>query len=266
MDYQTLKRERFGGTVRITLSRPATYNAFDEQMGRELLEVMEACGRDAEVRAVILTGEGKAFCSGGDVRAMGEFVERAEAPPSVFFQGLTRYLHGIVVEMRRMPKPILAAVNGVAAGAGFSLAMACDLRIASEEACFTQAYTRLGLVPDGGSTFFLPRLVGPGRAAELVFLNPVLSAREALEWGLVGRVVPADRLQEEALEMADRLSKGPTKAFARAKELLNGSPSRDLESQLEAERRGIMEASLTQDFLEGLEAFLNKREPRFRGA
>jgi 2-(1,2-epoxy-1,2-dihydrophenyl)acetyl-CoA isomerase len=196
---------------------------------------------------------------------MDAFVKNGGQSPSVFFQGLTRFLHATVVEMRRMPKPILAAVNGVAAGAGFSMALACDLRIAAESARFTQAYTRIGLVPDGGSSYFLPRLVGPGRAADLMLLNPVLTAQEAFQWGLVSKVVQDRDLQQDALELARSLAQGPTRAYAGVKEVLGRTWDLSLEGLLEEERRGIMEASLTEDFREGLAAFLEKRNPKFQG-
>ena len=257
--------ERMDELVRITLQRPESFNAYDFVLAKALQEAMDVCGRDPGIRAVILTGSGTAFCSGGDIRAMDEFTKKAEESPSVFFQGLTLHLHPTVVEMRRMPKPILGAINGVAAGAGFSLALACDLRLAADTARFTQAYTRLGVVPDGGSTYFLPRLVGPGRAAELILLNPVLSAQEALRWGLVNRVVPAEDLEKEALELARQLAQGPTWALARSKSLLGSTWDLPLEAQLEEERRGMMAASLTEDFREGVAAFLNKRPPKFEG-
>jgi len=257
--------EKFGSLARITLNRQETYNAFDYPMGQALVPVMEDCGRDPSIRAVILTGSGRAFCSGGDVRAMGDFLDRSQEPPSVFIQGLTKYLHGLVVEMRRMPKPVLGAINGVAAGAGLSLALACDLRLASAEARFTLAYTGIAVVPDGGATFFLPRLVGPARAAEMIFTNPTLSAEQARDWGLINRVVPAESLAEEAMAAAQRLAEGPTLALARAKELLNRTWDSSLEAQLEEERRGIMAAFMTRDFQTGVRAFLAKQPARFRG-
>jgi 2-(1,2-epoxy-1,2-dihydrophenyl)acetyl-CoA isomerase len=257
--------ERMDDVARITLQRPESFNAYDFALAEALQEAMDACGRDAGIRAVIFTGSGTAFCSGGDIRAMDEFVKRGEVPPSVFFQRLTLHLHPTVVEMRRMPKPILGAINGVAAGAGFSLALACDLRVAADTARFTQAYTRLGVVPDGGSTYLLPRLVGPGRAAELILLNPVLSAQEALQWGLVNRVVPEKELEGACLEMARGLARGPTQAFARAKALLDSAWDLPLEAQLEEERRGMMASSLTEDFREGMAAFLDKRSAQFKG-
>jgi 2-(1,2-epoxy-1,2-dihydrophenyl)acetyl-CoA isomerase len=265
MTHRTIVVERTGAVARITFNRPDSFNAYDMAVGEELQDAMEACGRDDGVRAVILTGTGKAFCSGGDVRAMKDFAERGDEPPSAFFQKLTRFLHGTIAEMRRMPKPVVGAINGVAAGAGFSFALACDLCMAGESARFTQAYTRLGLVPDGGSSFFLPRLLGAVRTAELMMLNPVLDARQALQWGILSRVVPDGELARESLELARRLAQGAPRAYAGVKALLSQSWDRSLEAQLEEERRAIMAASLTQDFREGLVAFVSKREPRFSG-
>lgn len=263
MAYSHVVLEKSGKVARIILHRPEGFNAYDLGLAAQLEQAMDSCGGDPEVGAVILTGEGKVFCSGGDIKEMREWMGREQEPVSVLFQKLTRHLHATVVEMRRMPKPIIGAINGVAAGAGFSLALACDLRIASTAARFTQAYTKIGLVPDGGSSYFLPRLVGPARAAELMFLNRVLTAQEALQWGLVSRVVDAEELETEALSLAQELADGPWEAHGLLKRLLCRTWELSLEGQLEEERRGIIEASLTWDFQEGVEAFLAKRKPRF---
>lgn len=263
MGYSKLLLERQDAIARITLNRPESFNAYDLDLARELEQAVEICGRDHSVKALILTGEGKAFCSGGDIKEMCHWMEGTGEPVSALFQKLTKHLHATVVEMRRMPKPIIGAVNGVAAGAGFSLAMACDVRLASESARFTQAYTKIGLVPDGGSSYFLPRLLGPARAAELMFLNRVLSPQEALEWGLVSKVVNKDALAREAMDLACELALGPRAAHGLLKGLLRTTWELSLEGQLEEERRAIVEASLTADFQEGIEAFVNKRPPRF---
>ena len=249
---------------KITLNRPDAFNAFNRDMGEDLLEVIEAVGRDAGIRAVVFTGSGKAFCAGGDVLEMHSAAKQG-TPSSDHLQMLTGYLHPIVVEMRRMQKPIIGMINGVAAGAGFSFALACDVRICSQSARFTMAYTKIGLIPDGGSTFFLPRIVGPARAADLILLNPVLKAEEAFQWGLVSKVVENGQLEAEVQKLAKELSEGPTKAFGLAKDLLYGTWDRSLEAQLEAERRTIMIAAATDDFKEGSDAFVNKREAMFEG-
>lgn len=263
MGYETLILETVGDVAKITLNRPEAYNAYDLKMGRELKEVMEMCSRQRSTSVIILTGSGSAFCSGGDVRAMGRALEEGEEKTLAFFQDLTCYLHTTIVEMRRMKKPIVAAINGVVAGAGFGLAMACDLRLASREARFIQAYTRLGLIPDGGSSFFLPRFLGQGRAAELMFLNRAVDAEEALKIGLVSRVVEREELDERAMEMAKALAAGPKRTYAMLKRILQTTWQNDLEGQLEEERRGILELCLTEDFKEGTRAFLEKREAKF---
>ncbi len=263
MAYSKLLVEQEEGVARIVLNRPESFNSYDLELAAELEQAMETCGRDPGVKVLILTGQGRAFCSGGDIKEMHQWMESQKEPLSVLFQRLTRHLHATVVEMRRMSKPLVAAINGVAAGAGFSLAMACDMRLASESARFTQAYTRIGLVPDGGSSYFLPRLLGPAKAAELMFLNRVLSAQEALQWGLVSRVVSPGALAEQAMELALELARGPKVAHRLLKGLLRTSWELSLEGQLEEERRAIVEASMTPDFQEGIEAFMNKREPRF---
>lgn len=255
-----------GRIARITLNRPASFNAYNLEMARQLQDRLERCARDERIEVLVLTGSGKAFCSGGDLREMQSFLDKGKDSICALFQELTRYLHVSIVEMRRMAKPIVAAVNGPAAGAGFSLAMACDMVIASREASFVQAYTRIGLTPDGGSSFFLPRLIGPARAAELMFLNRVITAQEALELGLVSRVVEPEALEEESVKIARELAQGPMRAFGILKRLLKSSLENGLEGQLEEERRGILEASMTQEFREGLRAFLDKRPPRFSAA
>ncbi len=263
MGYSKILLERWDEVARITLARPESFNSYDLDLARELEQAMESCGRDPGLKALVLTGQGKAFCSGGDIKEMHDWMQRQDEPVSGLFQRLTRHLHATVVEMRRMPKPIVAAVNGVAAGAGFSLAMACDIRLAASSARFTQAYTRIGLVPDGGSSHFLPRLLGSARATELMFLNRVLDAQEALQWGVVSRVVEKEALAQEAMDLARELASGPAEAHRLLKGLLRTSWELSLEAQLEEERRAIVEASLHPDFKEGIEAFLSKRQPRF---
>lgn len=263
MGYGKLLLEKRDGIASITLNRPESFNAYDLDLAAELEQAMEICGSDQGVKAVILTGQGGAFCSGGDIKEMNEWMKGQDKPVSVLFQRLTKHLHATVVEMRRMPKPLIGAINGVAAGAGFSLAMACDIGLASESARFTQAYTKIGLVPDGGSSHFLPRLVGPARAAELMFLNRVLTAQEALDWGLVSKVVEKDALAQEAMDLARELASGPQEAHRLLKGLLRTTWEVPLEGQLEEEKRAIVQASLTPDFQEGIQAFVSKRKPQF---
>jgi 2-(1,2-epoxy-1,2-dihydrophenyl)acetyl-CoA isomerase len=243
----------------ITLDRPDALNALTIPMKRELLAALTAASRDRGVRAVVLTGAGRAFCAGQDLKERLE----PDAPP-LAVEVRERY-NPIIAAMRRLDAPIVGAINGVAAGAGASLAFACDLRIAAEGASFVLAFGRIGLVPDSGATWFLPRLVGPAKAAELALLGDSLNAAEAERFGLVARVVAAEALADEARALATRLAGLAPQALAQAKQALQRSWSIDLETALEEEayRQGI--AGATADHAEGLAAFLEKRPPRFTG-
>ncbi len=253
--------EKTGGVATLTLNRPDKFNPLDRELGEELQAAVAAVAVDPEVRAVVLTGAGKAFCSGGDLK----FFDGWEGPKRGAFGFLTVVLHRLICDLRLMPKPVIAAINGPAGGAGFSLAMACDLRLAAGTAKFKQAYTSVGLTPDGGWTYFVARQIGLARAAELLLLDPLLDAERALDLGLVNQVVPAAELAQTASALAAKLAAGPTEAFARSKALLNHSLFGGLETQLELERQGIMASSDTEDFREGLAAFFEKRPPVFRG-
>lgn len=253
--------KRSGGVCTLALNRPERFNALDLEMGDALVAAVAVAAADPGVHVLVLTGAGPAFCAGGDLR----FFQNWEGPPSGAFGALTQRLHRVICDLRQMSKPVIAAINGAAGGAGFSLAMACDLRLAADTARFKQAYTAVGLVPDGGWTFFVARQVGLARAAELVLLDPVLDAQQALSLGLVNQVLPAAELPRAAAQLAERLAAGPTLAFARAKALLNQSLLSGLEAQLEAERQAIMAAGGTEDFQEGLSAFFGKRAPNFTG-
>lgn len=245
----------------ITINRPDRYNALTIRMVEKLLELVSACDEDRRIRAVVLTGAGQAFCAGGDVR---EFVEHIEAL-SPYLKRLLAFFHGAVSGMNRMSKPVIAAVNGVAAGAGMSLAMACDLVVAAESARFTMAYSKIGATPDGSSTYFLPRLVGLRRALELTYTNRVLTAKEAEAWGLVNRVVPDAEFPAAVNALAAELAAGPTLALGRAKQLLLMSGHESLETQMENETQLIALSSKTADFREGIKAFVEKRKPIFSG-
>jgi len=247
------------GVATITLNRPDALNALTVPMKQALLAVFRRLERDKAVRAVILTGAGRAFCAGQDLR---ERLEPDAAPLGVEVR--ERY-NPIVRAMRNLPKPIVGAINGVAAGAGASLAMACDIRIASDAASFALAFGRVGLVPDSGATWFLPRLVGATRAAELALLNDSVSAADAVRLGLVGRVVPAADLATEARAVADRLAAGAPRAIALTKRALNAAWEHDLEAALEYEAQLQDLAGRTKDHAEGMAAFLEKRPPRFTG-
>ncbi len=255
----SLRYEVADAIATLTLNRPEARNALDAALKRELLAAIRAAGRDREVRVLVLTGSGAAFCAGQDLRE----ASGPDAPP--LSAVLRETYNPLILAMRRLDKPIVGAVNGVAAGAGLALALACDLRIAADSATFVLAFGRVGLVPDSGSTWFLPRLVGPARAAELALMGDPLTAADAERWGLVNRVVPADELAEASRAIAARLAAGAPRAMALTKRALNRSLEAGLEAQLEDEAalQGI--AGRTADHREGVAAFLEKRPPRFTG-
>jgi 2-(1,2-epoxy-1,2-dihydrophenyl)acetyl-CoA isomerase len=253
----TIRLEVADAVATVTLSRPESLNALNADMRRELLAAFKGFARDDAVRAVILTGEGRGFCSGADLR--GGSTERQ------FRRVLEREYNPLIRAMRDLPKPIIAAVNGVAAGAGVSLALACDLVYAADDARFIQAFIRIGLVPDSGSTRTLVRSLGRHRAAHLIFSGEPLPAALAQEGGLVNEVVPADALMAAAREAAVRLAQAPTKAIALAKRLINASEDATLADSLALEA-GLQElAGRTEDHSEGVTAFAEKREARFNG-
>lgn len=256
--------ERDRGLVVLTLNRPDSYNAFDGALANAFLATLVDCDEDASVRAVMITGAGKAFCAGGNLKAMKE---EADAGRSVggFLKSLVVPIHGAIATVARMEKPVIAAVNGPAGGFGFSLALACDLLLASDAAIFTMAYTRAALSPDGSSTFFLPRVVGPKRAYDLMVNNEVLSPAEAKDLGIVNRILPADSFLDEARDYCARLAEGPTRAFGAAKRLIAMSSESSIETQMEHERRAIAECAATEDFKEGVAAFVAKRAATFGG-
>ncbi len=247
------------GVATLTLNRPDALNALTVPMKRDLLAAFRRVERERGVRAVILTGAGRAFCAGQDLR---ERLQPDAAPLGVEVR--ERY-NPIIRAMRALPKPIVGAINGVAAGAGASLAMACDLRIASETASFALAFGRVGLVPDSGATWFLPRLVGSSRAAEIALLGDSVSAADALRLGLVGRVVPGDQLAAEATVLATRLAAGAPRALALTKRALNAAWAHDLDAALDYEAHLQDLAGRTKDHAEGLSAFMEKRPPHFTG-
>ncbi|MFQ6059124.1 MAG: enoyl-CoA hydratase/isomerase family protein [Anaerolineae bacterium] len=261
--YETILFTIEEGVATITLNRPESLNALNQQMAEELLDALERCKQDA-VRAVVIKGAGRGFCAGGDVRAMRELVEKGA--PEEFFRDALGAVHQAILAIRNLPKPVLASIHGFASGAGFNLALACDLRIATETARFNQAFVRLGLIPDAGGTFFLPRMVGLGKASELFFSGEFLDAPEALRLGFLNRVVPEGELESATRELATRLAKGPTLAIGRIKALINqGLVATDLASHLEREQQAQIASSRTEDFQAGVAAFFEKREPEFKG-
>lgn len=261
MGYEKIILERNAGVATITLNRPEAFNALDRQLAREFHEGIVACSEEDAVRVVVITGSGRAFCAGGDVKGFCDQVDTIGAHLKL----LTTELHGAVSRMVRMCKPTITAVNGVAAGGGMSLALAGDLILATESARFTMAYTQIGASPDGSSSFTLPRLVGVKRALELTLLNPVLSARQAMEWGIVNQVFADDQFQSEVRKIAMQLAQGPTLAYGRTKALFYSSTSETLETQMEHEAQMIAACGRTADFREGIFAFAEKRQPTFQG-
>jgi 2-(1,2-epoxy-1,2-dihydrophenyl)acetyl-CoA isomerase len=255
-----LRVEIDGPVATLTLDRPAALNALTVPVKVALREALESLAVDRSVRAVILTGAGRAFCAGQDLAER----EQPDAAP-LEVEVRERY-NPIIRALRTMGQPVIAAVNGVAAGAGASLAFACDLRIAAEEARFVLAFGRIGLVPDSGATWFLPRLVGPSKAAELALLGDQVDAAEALRLGLVSRVVPGDQLIPEARALADRLAQGAPLALALTKTALDRSLTIDLDEALEGEAKLQGIAGASADHAEGLAAFREKRSPRFTGS
>lgn len=261
MSFETLLYETRDGVAYITLNREAAANAINLQMGRDLMLAALRCDEDAGVRAVLIRAKGKIFCAGGD---LGSFSSAGEGMPRLLKE-LTTYLHAAISRFARMRAPVVAAVHGSAAGAGFSLACASDLLVCAESAKFTLAYTRVGLTPDGSSTYYLPRLIGTRRALELMLTNRVLSSQEALAWGLVNRVVADDQLAQESEGLARQLATGPTLAFGGVKQLLLSSANESLETQMEHEARAIADAARSSDAREGIEAFFAKRRAKFNG-
>lgn len=263
MDHQTIRFDVRDQVAFITLSRPEAANSINLAVARELMDAAIRCDADPNVRAVLLTGAGeKMFSAGGDLKTFARLGEEL----STTLKEITTYLHSAISHLARMDAPVIAAVNGVAAGAGMSLAMSADVVVAAASAKFTMAYTAAGLSPDGSATFFLPRLIGLRRAKELMLTNRVLSAQEAVEWGLVSRVVPDNELMTDARALATTLSKGPTCSFGAVKQLINESFSGTLETQMEFEARTIAQVATNADAREGIAAFLERRQPKFTGA
>jgi 2-(1,2-epoxy-1,2-dihydrophenyl)acetyl-CoA isomerase len=262
MDLKTLEFSCADGVATITLNRPDAANSLDLRMSQDLLAVASRCDADSGIRAVILTGRGKMFSAGGDVTSFAAAGEGV----SEMMRNMTAFLHAAVARFLRMNAPLICAVNGTAAGAGLSMALMGDVILAAESAKFTMAYTKIGVSPDGSSSFTLPRLVGMARAKEMILLNPVYTAAEALDKGLVTAVLPDDQVLGRAQEIARQLAAGPTLAYGEAKRLLADSFSNSLETQMELETRAIAGLSAyTQDAKEGFRAFADKRKPVFEG-
>jgi 2-(1,2-epoxy-1,2-dihydrophenyl)acetyl-CoA isomerase len=256
---ELIETRRHVNVVEVALNRPKAFNAFNLEMISELANVLIRLSTDSSVKGIALTGRGKAFCAGGDLKWVVQFSEK----PGSSFHRLASQLHLAVVEIRRMNKPVVAVINGPAAGAGFALALACDFRIMEESAVLTQAYTSNGLSIDGGGTFTLPRIVGFARALEIAALDRPISAKQALEWGLATKVVEDGAALQGAIDMLNEVAKGSLHSFGWSKKLLNESFSNSLESHLELEREGLSDCADHPDGKEGLNAFIEKRKPIF---
>lgn len=263
MTYETIQLEMRGQVCILTLNRPDRLNALTVEVANDFkAAVADALQRGA--RAIVLTGEGRAFCAGGDLREMQEIATR-EGRLEAFFDEPLRILNESILLIRQTPVPFIAAVNGVASGGGCNLALACDLVIAAESVKFNQAFIKIGLVPDCGGTFILPRLVGLKRAAELMFTGDMVTAQRAAEMGMINSVVPDAELMGHVMSLAERLAQSPTAAIGHIKRLLDASAVNDYGGQLDLEREAQIEAGKTKDFVEGVSAFLEKRPARFVG-
>lgn len=248
------------GVARITLCRPEAMNALSVPMMEELIRLLGQVGRDDRVRAVILTGEGRAFCAGGDLQEM-----KLGHGGSRDFHQYMELAGALTVALAELPKPVIAAVNGAATGAGMNMALAADIAIAADTAKFSEIFGNVGLCPDVGGTYLLPRVVGRAKAKELVFTYRMVSAQEALELGIVSQVVPPEELDGAATELARRIARGPTFAFALGKKMIDRSFETDLRSALDAESMAQALAGASADHAEGVAAFFEKRKPRFQG-
>jgi 2-(1,2-epoxy-1,2-dihydrophenyl)acetyl-CoA isomerase len=262
MQFQHILTERRGGVMVVTLNRPEVLNSFNRRMADELLEALGVAAGDGGVRAVLLTGSGRAFCAGQD---LAEVLPAAGRPKPDLGDVVRRQYNPIVRAIRTLEKPVVCAVNGVAAGAGANIAFACDLVLAGEDASFVQSFAKIGLIPDSGGTFILPRIVGLQRAAALTMLGEKLTAERAKDWGLVYDVVPNGVLHDTSIELATRLAAMPTRGLGLAKRGFNAAFANDLETQLALEEELQREAGETADYEEGVRAFVEKRKPNFQG-
>ena len=262
MSYEHIDVTEDSGITTITLNRPEKLNALAGHMRRDLAEALEAAGSDRSVHVVVITGAGRAFCAGGDIRAMAELIEKEDAEE---FSRLLGSARRVITAIRQMTKPVVASIGGPASGAGFNLALACDLRIASTDATFSQSFVKVGLHPDWGGTYFLPRLVTPNKACELFFLGETIDANEALRLGMINYIVEPAELEAETRKLAERLRAAPAISVAAAKQAVYMSQNAEMEEMLRFETEAQLRCFESEDGREGVRAFLEKREPKFTG-
>lgn len=263
MGYETIIVEKKDAVGRITLNRPSALNAINDAMGEELNSALKEMEKDEKTRCLVITGAGRAFCAGEDVSGLKETYSGGSQPS--LGDHLRKKYHPMILRIRNMEKPVIARLNGIAAGSGASLALACDIRIASEEAGLKQAFIGVGLVPDSGSSWLLTRLLGPGKALELIMTGQTVNAKDAESLGLVNKVVPATELDKTVDDLAHRLASGPTKALGLSKRVVNRVSNLELADALEYEALHQDIAGRTSDHLEAVKAFLEKRQPKFSG-
>lgn len=263
MGYETILVDKKESVERVTLNRPSALNAINDSMGEELNAALKEADKDEKTRCLVITGAGRAFCAGEDVSGLKERYG-GETHPSLG-DHLRKKYHPMILRIRNMEKPVIARLNGIAAGSGASLALACDIRIASEEAGLKQAFIGVGLVPDSGSSWFLTHLLGPGKALELIMTGKTIQAKDAEQLGLINKVVPATELDATVDKLAIELASGPTKALGLSKRVVNRVSNLDLADALEYEAHHQDIAGKTGDHLEAVKAFLEKRQPKFSG-
>lgn len=264
MEYENIQFRKKGLVATITLNRPESLNALNVTLCNELLDAMNKCGWDKEIRAVVLTGTGKAFCAGGDVRDIRGFLKNyPHDDPGKIIEEIVSVFHPLILAIRKLKKPVIGAINGFCSGGGAGVAQACDILIAAESAKIHMAYSAIAEVPDGGNSFFLTQTVGLHKASELIFTGDIIDAHEAYRLGIFNQIVPDANLMSEAEKLAKRLAHGPVFAIGLTKSLLNKAVSGSLETQLELEKEAVITCAGTREFKEGITAFFEKRKPDF---